>query len=95
MLNLSVNLPKIETGPFCFDASRRVAARARPREWQISRDDSAHFIHHHIEIFNATNERWEPFHLWPAQADVLATLQTDRRVPVRCDLDFWFVVRTG
>lgn len=54
--------------------------RRRAEKRAVFASDPAAFIDRHVTIFNATNERWEPFHLWPAQADVLATMQTERRI---------------
>lgn len=49
--------------------------QAKPPEWHKSRSDPAYFIHEHTVIFNATDERWRPFRLWPAQREVLNQMQ--------------------
>lgn len=46
------------------------------------RDNPALFIQECVSIFNATNERWEPFALWPAQSEVLGTMHHDQRVVI-------------
>jgi len=57
-------------------------AQQKPVEWHRSRNDPAYFIHDHTMIFNATEERWRPFHLWPAQRDVLNNMQTHPHILV-------------
>jgi hypothetical protein len=43
-------------------------------EWHRSKADPAYFIEQTM-IFNATEERWRPFHLWPAQREVLTQMR--------------------
>lgn len=61
---------------------QRATQMSRPAEWHRSKDDPAYFIHEYTMIFNATNERWEPFSLWPAQRDVLGEMQANRQLIV-------------
>lgn len=51
-------------------------------EWTRSSHDPAYFLGTHAMIFNATNERWEPFRLWPAQRDVLRAMLDNRMMVV-------------
>lgn len=40
----------------------------------------AYFIHNYCWIYNATERRWLPFELWPAQVYVLGELLTRREI---------------
>lgn len=50
----------------------------KPDEWYKCRDSLAYFIANHVVIFNATLKRWIPFDLWPAQRELLPTIEADR-----------------
>jgi hypothetical protein len=49
-------------------------------EWLKCADSPAYFIHEYCWIYNATERRWLPFHLWPAQVYVLGELLTRREI---------------
>jgi hypothetical protein len=51
-------------------------------EWSKCQHEPAHFIEAHVSLFNATNERWQPFTLWPAQREVLSIMHTQPRLVV-------------
>jgi len=45
------------------------------REWLACRQSAPYFVHHYCWIEDAVIGQWVPFHLWPAQAEALRTLQ--------------------
>ena len=51
-------------------------------EWERCRDDRAHFIRAYVQIYNATERRWLPFDLWPAQEALLDELPAHQRVVI-------------
>ena len=54
------------------------ATQDKPAEWHTCRADLAFFIYHFVMIFNATEERWLPFDLWPAQEELIPALKRHR-----------------
>lgn len=53
---------------------------AQAAELRRCKSDCAYFINTYVMILNATDETWRPFTIWPAQVDVLAQMQTQRRL---------------
>jgi hypothetical protein len=51
-------------------------------EWLKCAADAGYFATRYVWIFNATEHRWLPFALWPAQAQVMDRLQTERLLVV-------------
>lgn len=49
-----------------------------PVEWQRCVADPVYFLCEHAQVYNATPPAgWYPFHLWPAQKDVLRTIDAN------------------
>jgi len=51
-------------------------------EWIKCAESPLYFVHHYCYIFDAEVRGWIPFHLWPAQARTLKTIQTERLVVI-------------
>lgn len=51
-------------------------------EWLKCTRSVSYFVHNYCHIYDATQSKWIPFHLWPAQINVLETFATDRLVIV-------------
>ncbi len=49
-------------------------------ELERCRRSPEHFIRNHCQVYNATEKRWLPFDLWPAQVDFLHILERERLV---------------
>jgi hypothetical protein len=45
-------------------------------EWLKCSKSPAYWVHSYVQIYNATDRAWLPFHLWPAQHAVLEQLTT-------------------
>jgi len=54
--------------------------RAERIEWQKCKRSKSYFIHTYVQLFNATEQVWLPFQLWPAQRRVVADLQAHRQI---------------
>ncbi|MGB8647346.1 MAG: hypothetical protein WCF84_19080 [Anaerolineae bacterium] len=44
------------------------------REWLKCYVSPLYFLHQYVQIYDATQREWIPFHLWPAQVNVLRTI---------------------
>ena len=51
-------------------------------EWLKCTRSVSYFVHNYCYIYDATQSKWIPFHLWPAQVNVLETFASDRLVIV-------------
>ena len=47
-------------------------------EWLCCRESPAYFVMQYVQIYNATQRRWMPFALWPAQRHTLRMMQYER-----------------
>jgi len=63
-----------------LDLSEARPEGTRRVEWLKCRQSPAYFLHEYVQIFNATEESWVPFRLWPAQGQVVRVLQQRRQV---------------
>lgn len=57
---------------------RRMDNKRAAVEWLKCQRSAAYFLRTYCNIYNATEREWIPFALWPAQAEVLDTLQAER-----------------
>lgn len=52
------------------------------KEWAKCYADPAYFVHTYCWVFNPNQEDWVPFHLWPAQTEVLYKFEDESLVVV-------------
>lgn len=48
-------------------------------EWLKCTDSIEYWLDTYVYIFNATSKDWVPFHLWPAQLEVLETIRQEKQ----------------
>lgn len=61
-------------------APHTATANDQALEWNRCAESPIYFIHNYVWIFNANEEDWVPFRLWPAQKWALVQLHNNQRV---------------
>ncbi len=56
----------------------RLTTRQIQREWLLCCADARYFAMRYGWLYNATEQAWLPFHLWPAQAATLSSMMEER-----------------